>query len=229
MLILICQDLEEMNGKLIKLIVGCLYSKIFRYNFTPTEEEKSLVLSKMCNNLKVPKNFRPTAVAYQAGSSLKPVQPEAKLNPQTVELCEQLSIDDPICLISEQQGLNISVDVSFFENSTFLEDTDDSSECPDKKAVTPLKLPEPKLDASDCIENVGECSVNDCLLSNQIEERLAMSSDEGSSKRSPKRCMGTEDANKGLSEMSTGPDNNTPTTKKFKRRNASIYNSEENS
>lgn len=175
----------------------------------------------MCNNLKVPKNFKPTAVAYQAGSALKPVQPQAKLNPQTVELCELLSIDDPICLISERQGLNISVDASFFENSTFLDDTDDSSDCADKKAVTPLKLPEPKLDS------VGECSV---LLSDQIEERLAMSSDsldEGSSKRSPKRCnLETEDG--GLSETSTGPVNSTPTTKKFKRRNASIYNSEEN-
>lgn len=179
----------------------------------------------MCNNLKVPKNFRPTAVAYQPGSALKPVQPEAKLNPQTVELCELLSIDDPVCLISEQQGLNISVDTSFFDNSTFLEDTDDSSDYTDKKTVTPLKLPEPKLDDS-CSDNVGECSVSG-TLSHQIEERLAMTpdcSDDGSSKRSPKRCIGTEDG-KGLTETT----NSTPTTKKFKRRNASIYNSEENS
>ncbi|XP_050312105.1 lariat debranching enzyme [Anthonomus grandis grandis] len=117
-----------------------------RYNFTPTEQEKDLVLNKLQKNLKIPKNFRPTAPSYQPGDNMKHCkQPEPKLNPQTVEFCDILGIDDPICLVSESNSLNISLDASFYENSTFISSDSESEEDEDEepKKLTPMKLPEP--------------------------------------------------------------------------------------
>ncbi|XP_066260268.1 lariat debranching enzyme [Euwallacea similis] len=205
-----------------------------RYDFTPTEEEKSFVSSKMGNNLQIPKNFRPTAAAFQPGvAPKKNKQPDAKLNPQTTELCALLGIDDPICLISEMNGGKMSLDKSFYENSTFICDSDESNVVSDAdensevKKVIPMKLPLPKTIESE----PGDTNCYDNL--SKMKESLDQSHTEIIPVVSPKRTLEhvEEISNSNNSESNVNLVQSTDilTVKKFKRRNADIYKSEENS
>lgn len=207
-----------------------------RYNFTPSEKEEELVLNKMHNSLKIPKNFRPTAAAYEPGTRTNK-QPEAKLNPQTAELCETLGIDDPVSLISDSNGLNLSLDSSFLENSTFICDSDSSDEADsdettsamEVKKVTPMKLPQPKTDVSEeTVTEAKSIDLNEEINSSSDEQKLIIS-DEEPPKTSPKRTLADGDVELDTSTSSPGDSGETvvkcetPTPKKFKRRNASIY------
>lgn len=211
-----------------------------RYNFTPTEKEEELVLNKMQNSLKIPKNFRPTAEAYQPGTRATNKQPEAKLNPQTAELCETLGIDDPVSLISESNGLNLSLDSSFLENSTFICDSDSSDEVDsgeetsaiEVKKVTPMKLPQPKADVSETVTQATSIDLNEenfVEVNSSSDEQRLIISDEEPLKTSPKRTLTDGGVELDTSASSPGDSgeivvkSETPTPKKFKRRNASIY------
>lgn len=57
-----------------------------RLNFTPTDDEKDVVLSKFDNDLTVPLNFCRTCGTGKLGKS----------NPQTAKLCSTLDIQDPL-------------------------------------------------------------------------------------------------------------------------------------
>ncbi|KAJ8965672.1 hypothetical protein NQ314_003954 [Rhamnusium bicolor] len=133
-----------------------------RYDFTPSEDEKQLVLTKFDSGLKVPNNFEKSAPAYSSTSpkkNSKVNQPEAKLNPQTVLFCEILSIDDPICLISEISGTSLSLSFDQSLTDSFINDTIDndtstlSLDSTPTKRLSNLSLPEPKLDVSDDFES----------------------------------------------------------------------------
>ncbi|ENN75576.1 hypothetical protein HUJ04_004073 [Dendroctonus ponderosae] len=225
-----------------------------RFKFTPTDAERELIMSKMNNCLKVPENFRATAASHKPGDSagkLKELEP--KLNPQTVELCETLGIDDPIALISQKHGLNISLDTSYYETSTFIADSDESSitccnedsdiveqeskinalELIDVKRLTPMKLPQPKLTAGD-VEEVDSAEPSEVdkvnyQLPRAQEEVVPLPSqstpEETADKASPKRVLEeTEEIVEAQIDISEGlNDSVTSTTKKFKRRNESIY------
>ncbi|XP_060519457.1 lariat debranching enzyme [Cylas formicarius] len=195
-----------------------------RYDFTPTVQEKEVVLKKLNGSLMVPKNFRPTAPAYRPNTpvkkSKKAKQPEAKLNPQTVEFCECLNMDDPVALISEKNGVNLSLDEDC-DNTTFVDDSDSSGVSEEfhsalesaiitqEKILKKISLPEPKNK-----EQVGSTEVaeGDSADSSQPDGGEAPSTvdlkvcEENKAPTSPKRSM----------EATVGP-------KKFKRRNADIY------
>ncbi|KAL1516896.1 hypothetical protein ABEB36_000732 [Hypothenemus hampei] len=245
-----------------------------RYDFRPNETEKELVFNKLGNNLKVPENFRPTATSYKSTVE-ENSQPHAKLNPQTVELCEVLGIDDPIGLISV--NLTVDMDSSQLESSTFI-DTDlsssshkelednleeeDHSDVVQVKKLSPIKLPKPvheledvKLDEANTISSLS--SSQDIQIEQDLKSSkpLLESESEGSSvqdisteensttfnlkntvddandgeksliklkKQSPKRPAEDEEC----PTKSIEGQNDENITKTFKRRNASIYNSE---
>lgn len=195
-----------------------------RFDFTPSEEEKNLVFQKLNGILKVPKNFVQTAQGYSVGNKTHSRQPSIKLNPQTVELCKILGIDDPICLISESAGLNLSLDSSFKDSKSFISDSDNS--CSDSESklnesdnssiqekIKELKLPEPKYNQEKSSENEIDDKNDGLKVCEESPEKL-----------SPKRVLDSEE-NEVSEEKSVIKDDNTP--KKFKRRNAEIYNSEE--
>ncbi|KAL3278776.1 hypothetical protein HHI36_016302 [Cryptolaemus montrouzieri] len=141
-----------------------------RYCFTPTEEEKTLVLNKLNKDLSVPDNFVQTSVPYETGSPKKKCysQPEPIQNPQTVDLCEKLSLDDPIEMILKSTGrhfnesdsnlrscnsntniiTNDSVSEEASDEQSFINDTI-IEENNSKTNRISLSLPEPKNESQD--------------------------------------------------------------------------------
>ncbi|CAG5076504.1 Similar to DBR1: Lariat debranching enzyme (Drosophila pseudoobscura pseudoobscura) [Cotesia congregata] len=70
-----------------------------RWNFTPTEAEKNIVLEKFNDDLKVPLNFeRENELSWRSKN--------LPVNNQTKLFCEKLGIDDPSELIKLQQSRN---------------------------------------------------------------------------------------------------------------------------
>lgn len=89
----------------------------YRWDFVPTNEEMDFVQKKFGGNFLVPHNFTRTVVAFESkgrnDSSNRnrysyTEQPPARINSQTTEFCERLSIDDPMALL-----LGSSTDSSF--------------------------------------------------------------------------------------------------------------------
>lgn len=88
-----------------------------RCDFTPTPEEKSVILKKFQENLVIPINFIRTAESYRINDNKDAdnegdevdynninklnddTQPPAQLNEQTITFCDTLGIDDPIALL----------------------------------------------------------------------------------------------------------------------------------
>lgn len=187
----------------------------YRYDFTPTEEEKNHVLQRFDNSLLVPTNFCKTAPAYQADSPQKGSKehPEAKLNPQTVLFCEKLAVTDPVKLISG--NINVSLDASpnqtwgsSFINDSVLEDENDSKSLGTVKKLGSLSLPNPKLNFSeDLIDEDVEKPKEVCVTHLTEEPSLA------------------EENEVSIAEKEEKPSEE-PTPRKLKRRNMGLYQSE---
>lgn len=80
-----------------------------RWDFRPTEEEKSLVLGRFNGNLNVPSNFERTAPPYDAKRQPPMThQPKPVKNAQTVQFCNILDIDDPLNLVVLLSGGEIN-------------------------------------------------------------------------------------------------------------------------
>lgn len=156
----------------------------------------------------MPKNFVRTSQPYKQGSpQIYHTSPVAKSNPQTVEFCEKLAVNDPVGLVAKAEGstLVISHDESA-NNTTFIDDsiTDDVSvisENPSFKKLGNLSLPKPKLDASEEQNNVK--------MSSDSESDSSSESGNGT---------GDEEV-----EMAQDLILNSPVRKKLKRRNENLY------
>ncbi|XP_031639668.1 lariat debranching enzyme [Contarinia nasturtii] len=96
-----------------------------RWNFQPTDEEKSLVLSRFCGNLNIPMNFQRTAQPYNPNNRPPMTQqPKPVRNPQTIEFCNILEIDDPLNLAVILAGGEINVsDYRDVANASITSDT----------------------------------------------------------------------------------------------------------
>ncbi|VEN49159.1 unnamed protein product [Callosobruchus maculatus] len=109
-----------------------------RYDFTPSLEEKNHIRERFNYDLTVPNNFCRTSAVYNKDA--QKVKPQAQLNPQTIDFCEKLALDDPVVLVAENMNikLNISTDQSL--NDSFMDTTDNSCE----NSLGKISLPEPK-------------------------------------------------------------------------------------
>ncbi|KAL7307498.1 hypothetical protein TKK_0000676 [Trichogramma kaykai] len=78
-------------------------SQTERYNFTPTQEEKQLILKKFNSDLTVPMNFQQSVSAFSSNEPLNrfAFKPNLAINNQTTEFCEKLDIHDPFELIKK--------------------------------------------------------------------------------------------------------------------------------
>lgn len=128
---------------------------VYRFDFTPTEEEKTAVLKMFSNDLIIPKNF----------VSLENYK--TKTNPQTTKFCNQLCVDDPLALVLGQwpgtgttlfqSDSEIDSTFSSFVNSTVCSNNEDESldKTSEKLNMSLLMLPEPKNDTfqADSDEN----------------------------------------------------------------------------
>lgn len=72
-----------------------------RWNYRPSNDEKNLILNRLNGDLTIPNNFKQTAPSYCPWrESRTNYQPKAIKNPQTIEFCERLGIDDPLNLVT---------------------------------------------------------------------------------------------------------------------------------
>ncbi|XP_037037477.1 lariat debranching enzyme [Bradysia coprophila] len=204
---------------------------------TPTDAQKAFILEKFQNNLVVPTDFCRTVEPYNPESRKDhPSQQKAQRNPQTTTLCNLLGIDDPVSLAMHINGheLNDSTYNDSAMNNDSLMSSDSSFNT--SSEVTPLKrkslldtLPPPN--CSTPSYNPDQVDIDDDIDSSPLADQLV-------AVESPIRdTSGTDGMDSMLqnSTLSSSMENNdveccadsiVPLKKKFKRRNASIYEAE---
>ncbi|KAF2904181.1 hypothetical protein ILUMI_02001 [Ignelater luminosus] len=186
-----------------------------RWQFTPTEEEKSKTLMRFSNNLVVPRNFTKTAEAYnpQNPKSRYVKSPSPYINNQTVEFCNKLEVDDPLVLLN---AFSTNIGLKEEDGLTAAESQDDLLSTEDEESeayetfnkITPsklsLSLPKPKYDSTQ--------STN---FSVDSESTISVF------------CESTSSDTSGIVNDIHMSKDDSPMIKKFKRRNADIYCVEE--
>lgn len=201
-----------------------------RHDYTPTADERDLVLQKMHGDLKIPLNFQRTAAPHDNQSrSSGQQQPNAQLNQQTTKLCEQLGLDDPVSLLMVMQGMPLN-------HSTYYDDR----QIPDAEVAaveaktteldavtrerTAFTLPAPQLDNPDSLALDEEDDDKQ-----QLEKEIQLGS-----KDTEMEANSTLDTDIAVSEVEIPSqfesdnkdeikcDDGIP-AKKFKRRNEAIY------
>lgn len=195
-----------------------MHQTFSRWCFTPTEAEKDFILSRFDDNLVVPKNFQrvPSLGNTSRQNNSNDKQPSLQINAQTTELCEKLGIDDPLVLllrssctvdtpnVQTSDQMNTTVSFIDYESDTYDEDTNvQVDETVSESNNFKLNLPSPKIITDAILEEDDfdkEGPKKEIVLDNEA-------SDVGKSREVNESC-------------------NIP-SKKFKRRNANIYNSED--
>lgn len=209
-------------------------------SFTPTDAQKASVLEKFKNNLVVPIDFCRTVEPYNPSNRKEfSGQQKAQANPQTTTFCDTLGIDDPISLAMHINGheLNHStyIDTSINNESFVSETTASDSSFNTSSEVTPMKrkslfdsLPPPSCNTTSC--NPDELDIDDDIQSPLDDQQQDVSVESLSDDKS-----GTDGMNSMLQSstlLSSSMENDSeaiadnsilPLKKKFKRRNASIY------
>ncbi|XP_018334426.1 lariat debranching enzyme [Agrilus planipennis] len=185
-----------------------------RWQFTPTEEEKKIVLSKLNGDLLIPENFTKTAPFQNEITKEMATQlPKLYRNSQTTHFCKRLGISDPLEIVltkydqqnSVLSGSDLTGNWSDMESDMDVDSSENLINCTSMKSII---LPDP-------INSSSEVNVTDEQL--RCFESLAGSSD----------CMGQDNYEKSMEKVNKsdgfqGPVDS-PTAKKFKRRNGSIY------
>uniref|UniRef100_A0A1B0G3Y7 Lariat debranching enzyme C-terminal domain-containing protein n=1 Tax=Glossina morsitans morsitans TaxID=37546 RepID=A0A1B0G3Y7_GLOMM len=199
-----------------------------RYNFTPTDEEMSEVLKKFENVLKIPENFCRTVEPYDPKRNFKTsqhVQPKSQINPQSLQFCDTLGIDDPLTLAMLIGGHELSHSSTL--DGTFESNLNDSSSIADEPSslntsnasmVSPLKR-----------RSVGSSSIGLNLPKPKaIESNAITKADELSSDSDDKVEQEADTHNCGITPQELPTlhiDSPKPPLKKFRRRNQDIYQS----
>lgn len=185
-----------------------------RYDFKPTTDEMDFVLQKFENSLKIPENFRQTVEAYKINSNKKFYkQPTSEINPQTTIFCDTLQIDDPLSLAMIMAGkeLNHSSFADISNNDDLDETNLDETISPVKRAPLASSLPTPMwtIDTNTEHENLNKTPTTSFVDDNFPEVV------EGA----PLWVIDTKPADEQQID--------TPSVKKFKRRNQEIYSQTE--
>lgn len=219
----------------------------YRYCFTPTKEDKEQVLQRFENDLTVPKNFVRTAPAHEKGTPKKKSHKlTAVRNPQTVQFCETLAIEDPLQLISENTGIPLSLSMEeSFNNTTFIEDTFEidefkPSQSSPMKKLGNLSLPQPKMEPSTPDLNESDCIAEDVEDNNGTKSKTEHQDDSQNEKdqvsepniatevvlesvNQPVKSDNDEEAAKESKSRIEEKPSDSPTPKKLKRRNENLY------
>ncbi|XP_068967001.1 lariat debranching enzyme isoform X3 [Bombus flavifrons] len=172
-----------------------------RWVFTPTVEEKAMVLKKFNCDLEIPLNFTQTVKSYNPDcTDVSVVSPQLILNSQTTQFCNTLGIDDPsvlLLLIQNSHEISISFDEDNVLSSTF----DGRLASDSFNRTSPLNL-SPK---SNNEEQESEISSSKDITNESLNNLSSAVNHE---------C--TDDSDNHFIQIE-------PNCKKFKRRNYSIY------
>lgn len=140
-----------------------MFKNIYRYDFTPSEEEKNAILSLLDTLIITNDSFVKTAPVYRPGAPKCPPT-EPVLNPQTAYLCEKLGIDDPIQVIIARSGRTIRrVQI---ENNQNEEKDDIIEQTPFKCSKLSLPAPiTPSGNDEDASRETSACTPENSFLS----------------------------------------------------------------
>ena len=83
-----------------------------RWNYSPTDEEEKEINDLFKSEFEIPDNFKPTVKVFDPQQEnikqlSKTRAPRHQMNPQTLNLCETLAIDDPISLIEQTESVSL--------------------------------------------------------------------------------------------------------------------------
>jgi lariat debranching enzyme len=228
-----------------------------RWNFTPTQEEIENILQKFKNDLKIPQNFKQVVNGYNPewdGHDFRRLnKPQPMLNPQTVQFCSKLGIDDPLFITASLSGLSISAPSFACEEDKAFKDAT-VSQSPVK---TQLSLPKPinseeidldDLDEEEAKENkVSETkSEEEKKEESPIEEKIVEEKSEAKNeekfdeiyeepepvplnlvKRPSEETASKVEEPPALSANASALSANASAAKKFKRRNQELRNDDD--
>ncbi|KAF5278844.1 hypothetical protein FQR65_LT03533 [Abscondita terminalis] len=143
-----------------------------RWNFTPSDEEKSDTLSKFGEDLIIPKNFVKTVGGYNPDRTKErhAKQPLPKINSQTTVFCKSLGVDDPLNLLGALTAeLKFDSSVSDDDSTSTEEENSDVYETFIKTTPVKLSLPPP---VHDCSVSADLSEISTCLSVNEsvVEE-----------------------------------------------------------
>ncbi|KAL7291449.1 hypothetical protein TKK_0015033 [Trichogramma kaykai] len=202
-------------------------------NFTPTEEQKEMILEKFNNDLSVPQNFQQTVrpfhhTEYPTGFAQPPM---LFINRQTTAFCEKLGIDDPFDLIKRSQSnlahLNRFSSDQTKGNSSTGSIVDISTAYSNISLVLPLPQNQTKNSPKEHV-NSNKSDVKHANLSdgnqNAINLGFFIDTTPSSSRCTEKRVREVLPEQK---ENCT--DRNDLITKKFKRKNEALHKSDNSS
>lgn len=151
-----------------------------RYDFTPTEEEQENIKKLFDSLIIKEENFVRTAPVFDKNSP-KVAPREPLINPQTVELCEKLGIDDPVQVVMARMGRTMKAAQANCEVSSCPESP------PVKFQMSKLSLPAPVTPSEDdselllsrVVTSETDCSfvshnstpVSECVTPTSVESK----------------------------------------------------------
>ncbi|XP_026762664.2 uncharacterized protein LOC113521342 [Galleria mellonella] len=172
-----------------------------RYDYRPTEEEKNDVLNIMQDLTIKEDSFVRTAPVYNPRAP-KCAPSNPRMNPQTMNLCDKLCIDDPLQVVMARSGRVLTQPSPDDNNVTSTSETLRVSVS--SVEYTPMKCSKLSLPPPN---TPTECNGEESLKNSICSPESTFAS---------------------MDNMNTTDDSSTPTTngtkKAFKRRNISIYN-----
>ncbi|CAK1545034.1 unnamed protein product [Leptosia nina] len=182
-----------------------------RYNFTPTNEEKDHVASLLQNLVISNDSFVRTAPIYKPNTP-KRAPCEAIMNPQTVVLCEKLSIDDPLQVALARMGRSMK-QPEVFETMEIVEKT------PIKCLPMTLPAPVTPSDCEDLSETTSALSQSNSFLTETENTTSECDTPPQSNKKVFKRrnlaMYSLEEAENGNNTSDSLVDSDSPRSSKF--------------
>ncbi|CAL7942932.1 unnamed protein product [Xylocopa violacea] len=192
-----------------------------RWIFTPTEEEKAIILNKFNCDLRIPLNFTQTAKPYNPDATdVSFDSPRLLINDQTTQFCNTLGIDDPSVLLQLTSSTKESK-----SNELLME-----TSCEQISSTHDISV---SFDEDNILSSTFDGSVTGNAFSRASPLNLSPKSnnEEQESEISNSRSVADESLNNLSSAVNydcTDDSNNhfiqtEPNCKKFKRRNYSMY------
>ncbi|XP_051163383.1 lariat debranching enzyme isoform X2 [Leptopilina boulardi] len=199
-----------------------------RWIYTPNDEEKDIVLEKMNSDLKIPLNFIKTEEPYNPQTSPNNFEnPRFQKNPQTTEFCNKLGIDDPLALLQLLLGIKEEKRDSSFSN------TDLDSSYAVELDTSASETFDQTFESSLCtLDDDDECSP----LAIKIKSESNLSKSISPLKLPPAKVNSPSQDSDLSQPVSQEPEQEEvavavapiePNLKRFKRRNQSIYSSQD--
>lgn len=186
-----------------------------RWVFTPTAEEKEIILKKFNCNLQIPLNFKPNVKPYNPNAADPLYEtPQLLINNQTTQFCNILGIDDPSVLLllmnnsrdckSNELSMDTSLDVSSSQEISIPFDEDVLSSTFDKSSN------------GDSFGRTLNLSLSNEEQESEVNSRKNVEDETFISLSSTANYDCTDDSDNRFVQTE-------PNCKKFKRRNYSIY------